>query len=306
MLSLPETASTRRHAGRPRVIHQPASSPGLRPVHRAIGYVRVSSADQVANGFGLDAQRQAITAYATAQGWELVGIEEDQGTSGTYGVGDRNRDSTPRRPGLIAVLEAIENGEADALIVRALDRIGRAPAVCADVFSRVDRARGTFASITEPALSSDLLRGLFAGMASDERRRILELTREGRLQKISQGGPVGSVPYGYRLVGSRRAARVEIHEPEAVIVRRIHALRVSGHTMQAITAILNDEGIPAPRGGIWRQSTVGKIAINTAYSGTFHWGTVRRLPDGRLSDGAELVTLPGTIPAIVTGRLALT
>jgi site-specific DNA recombinase len=259
----------------------------------------VSSADQVTNGFGLDAQRQAITAYATAQGWDLVGIQEDQGTSGTYGVADSNRDGNPRRPGLVAVLDALEAGQADSLIVRALDRIGRAPAVCADVFSRIDRARATFASITEPALSSDLLRGLFAGMASDERRRILERTREGRLQKIAQGGPVGSVPFGYRLVGSRRAARVEIHEPEAVIVRRIHALRASGHTMQAITAILNDEGIPAPRGGIWRQSTVGKIAINPAYSGTFHWGTVRRLPDGQLSDGAELVTLPDVIPAIV-------
>ena len=88
MLSVPETATTRRHAGRPRVIHQPASSPGLRPVHRAIGYVRVSSADQVSNGFGLDAQRQAITAYATAQDWEIVGIEGDQGISGTYGVAD--------------------------------------------------------------------------------------------------------------------------------------------------------------------------------------------------------------------------
>jgi len=48
----------------------------------------VSSADQVTNGFGLDAQRQAITAYATAQGWEIVSIEEDQGISGTYGVAD--------------------------------------------------------------------------------------------------------------------------------------------------------------------------------------------------------------------------
>ena len=45
---------------------------------------------------------------------------------------------------------------------------------------------------------------------------------------------------------------------------------------------------------------MGKIAINPAYLGTFHWGTVRRLPDGRLTDGAELVTLPGAIPAIVT------
>ena len=91
MISVPETATTRRPAGRPRVIHQPASSPGLRPVRRAIGYVLVSSADQVANGFGLDAQRQAITAYATVQGWEVVSIEEDQGISGTYGVADTNR-----------------------------------------------------------------------------------------------------------------------------------------------------------------------------------------------------------------------
>ena len=88
MLSDTETATARRPAGRPRVIHQPASSPGLRPVRRTIGYVRVSSADQVANGFDLDAQRQATTAYATAQGWEVVSIEEDQGISGTYGVAD--------------------------------------------------------------------------------------------------------------------------------------------------------------------------------------------------------------------------
>jgi DNA invertase Pin-like site-specific DNA recombinase len=46
----------------------------------------VSSADHVKNGFGLDTQRQAITAYA--QGCEIVGIEEDQGISGTYGVAD--------------------------------------------------------------------------------------------------------------------------------------------------------------------------------------------------------------------------
>ncbi|NCV21898.1 MAG: recombinase family protein [Chloroflexi bacterium] len=58
----------------------------MRPVRRAIGYVRVSSADHVKNGFGLDTQRQAITAYA--QGCEIVGIEEDQGISGTYGVAD--------------------------------------------------------------------------------------------------------------------------------------------------------------------------------------------------------------------------
>jgi hypothetical protein len=61
--------------------------PGTTPCS-ACHRLRPGSADQVINGFGLDAQRQAITAYATAQGWEIVGIKEDQGTSGTYGVAD--------------------------------------------------------------------------------------------------------------------------------------------------------------------------------------------------------------------------
>ena len=287
--------AARRGRGRPRVAYTPrATAQGPRDVRQAIGYVRVSTGDQADHGYGLDAQRTAIRAYIEAQGWTLVGIVEDQGVSGTYGLDDVTADGSPRRPGLATALDAVETGRADALVVKALDRIGRAPAVCATVFARLDRALGTFASITEPALSSDLLRGLYAGMASDERRRILDRTRDGRMAKIALGGPVGRVPFGYRLVGTRRAARVEIVEDQATIVRRVFALRAGGITIAAITAVLNSDAIPAPQGGTWSTATIGKMVNNPAYHGTLRW-----------REGVEIIreeVLPVIVPAATPFR----
>ena len=287
--------AARRGRGRPRVAYTPrATAQGPRDVRQAIGYVRVSTGDQADHGYGLDAQRTAIRAYIEAQGWTLVAIVEDAGVSSTYGLDDRARDGTPRRPGLAAALDAVETGLADALVVRALDRIGRAPGVCAAVFARLDQARGTFASIAEPALTSDLLRGLYAGMASDERRRILDRTRDGRMIKIAAGGHPGRVPYGYRLVGTRRAARVEIVEDQAIIVRRVFGLRDAGMTIAAITAVLNADAIPAPQGGTWSTATIGKMVNNPAYRGTLRW-----------REGVEIIregVLPVIVPAVTPFR----
>jgi site-specific DNA recombinase len=278
----------RRGRGRPRKDWAPKpQATGPRPVRRAVGYVRVSTGDQAENGYGLDAQRAAVRAYVEAQGWVLVAIFEDQGTSGTYGLDDVTADGSPRRPGLLAALAAVE-GEAEALVVKALDRIGRAPAVCAAVFARLDAHGTTFASIAEPALSSDLLRGLFAGMASDERRRILDRTRDGRMAKLAAGGVVGRVPYGYRLVGSHRTARVEIVEEQAETVRAIHRARADGHTMARIAADLNAAGIGSPTGGRWYPSGVQRVLDNPAYRGAMQW-----------REGADAVVREGVLPAIV-------
>ena len=49
---------------------------------RAIGYVRVSTDEQVDSGAGLEAQRRAIRAEVKRRGWELVDLHEDAGASG--------------------------------------------------------------------------------------------------------------------------------------------------------------------------------------------------------------------------------
>src|SRR5690242_6416178 len=82
---------------------------------RVIGYVRVSTSEQGDDGGGLDAQRQTIQAECRHRGWQLVRIEEDVASG----------KSTGKRPGLARALQAIEGGDAEALIVAKLDRLSR-------------------------------------------------------------------------------------------------------------------------------------------------------------------------------------
>jgi site-specific DNA recombinase len=45
---------------------------------KAIGYMRVSTEEQVQTGVSLDAQEEKITAYYVAKGWELIQVIRDE------------------------------------------------------------------------------------------------------------------------------------------------------------------------------------------------------------------------------------
>ena len=48
----------------------------------AVGYIRVSTEEQAAHGYGLNSQRKAVEAFAERQGSELVAMVEDPAVSG--------------------------------------------------------------------------------------------------------------------------------------------------------------------------------------------------------------------------------
>ena len=267
---------------RPRKAWKPKATAASRTVRNAVGYVRVSTSDQADHGYGLDAQRAAIEAHATARGWNVIAIHADEGVSGTLGV--------DRRPGLSAAIDDVTSGRADALIVKELSRVGRIPAACVAVFAALDRVNATFASIAEPALGSELLRGLFAGMAADERTRILERTSNGRIEKAKRGGIVGRPPYGYRITDARTEhARFIIDEAEAVTVRRIFQARREGQTFRAIASALNMDGVPSPSGrGAWSASRICQMVDQPIYIGTLRW-----------REGDREVRTANAVPAIL-------
>src|ERR671925_12270 len=74
-------------------------------------------------------------------------------------------------------------------------------------------------------------------------------TRAGRIP--------GGRCYGYDVVtdGLDRGRRV-VNEAEAQIVRRIFAEYVAGRSPLAIAGRLNREGVPGPRGRLWKHSTI--------------------------------------------------
>jgi DNA invertase Pin-like site-specific DNA recombinase len=84
---------------------------------RAIGYVRLSKAAPGAeDGYGLDAQRAAITTEVKRRGVELVSIESDNGASGKTGT---------VKPGLERALLMLATHRADTLMIAKLDRVSR-------------------------------------------------------------------------------------------------------------------------------------------------------------------------------------
>src|SRR5881397_268658 len=82
---------------------------------KVIGYVRVSTEEQAANGGGLAAQERAIRAECERREWELVELVEDAGASG----------KDLKRPGIVTALAKLTDGDASALVVAKLDRLSR-------------------------------------------------------------------------------------------------------------------------------------------------------------------------------------
>jgi hypothetical protein len=95
---------------------------------RAIGYVRVSTAEQAAEGVSLDAQRARIAAWAHANAAELTAVYTDAGLSG--GRADN-------RPGLQAALDAACTAKA-ALVVYSLSRLARSTRDAITISERLD------------------------------------------------------------------------------------------------------------------------------------------------------------------------
>ena len=82
---------------------------------QAIGYVRVSTDAQAADGVSLAAQRARIRAWAASRGCKLVAIHADEGISGKR---------ADNRPGLQAALEDACRAKG-VLVAYDLTRLGR-------------------------------------------------------------------------------------------------------------------------------------------------------------------------------------
>ena len=71
---------------------------------RLVGYLRCSTEGQI-DGFGLESQRQAITAWANANGHRIIEVVSDEAVSGTTEALERD--------GLSSAIDAIQRGRAD-------------------------------------------------------------------------------------------------------------------------------------------------------------------------------------------------
>ncbi len=206
---------------------------------QAVGYVRVSTErTQGADGNGAEAQRDRLQAAAAERGWDLELVTE-VASAGTM----------RKRPELLALLERLDRGELQALVVTKVDRLARSVADVAHLAQRAD-ANGWALVVLDLGLDTSTPAGRFvlqtmASVAELERALISQRTREG-LAVV-------------RKRGKRLGRPVQL---PAQVRERIVAERAEGATLTAIADRLTAEGVPTAQGGQrWYASTVRKVLL---------------------------------------------
>jgi len=220
--------------------------------NKAVGYIRVSTADQAAEGVSLDAQRARIEAYCLASGLQLVAVHVDAGLSGKR---------ADNRPGLQAALaEVCQCG--GVLVVYSLSRMARSTADTIAISQQLQAAGADLCSLTEKidttSAAGRVLFTLIAAFAQFERDLCSERTSAALQHKKAQGQRVGTVPFGYDLQAD--GTTLVRNEHQQTIISTIRDLRGSGHTLQQIADYLQAQGILTAKGSTkWQTKTIDRI-----------------------------------------------
>lgn len=206
-----------------------------------VGYLRVSTDEQGESGAGLEAQRAKIESECARRGWAILRFEQDILSGRSL-----------RRPGVQAALAACESGEADGIVVSALDRLSRSMLDFAGV---IERARLGGWNVVALDLGVDLstpagefMANVMAAMAQWERRIISQRTKDALTALRARGVRLG---------------RPSSTSPE--VAGRVRRLRGEGMTYRAICADLEAHSVPTSRGGKrWRPSALSAILKEAA------------------------------------------
>lgn len=184
-----------------------------------LGYSRVSTVEQAADGTtSLQEQERVIRGYAmmkAASAFDLQ-IYTDAGVSGSIPMAER-----PAGGELLSTVKRY-----DTVVASKLDRMFRNSLDALTVYTDFKK-RGIHLVLfdfgVEPVTSdSGIAKVLFhvmSAFADFDRERIYERMVEGKKAKKANGGHAGGeAPYGYRIVGERRSARLEPVAQEQAIL----------------------------------------------------------------------------------------
>ena len=213
---------------------------------KALGYIRVSTDGQADSGAGLAAQEAAIRSECERKGWDLLEIVGEDGGASS---------ATLNRTGLSEVLQRLDVGEADALIVMKFDRLSRSVIQGSQVIERA-RKRGWSLIAMDFGLDTstpagEMVAAVILSASQYERRMIGVRTRDALAALKAQGVRLGRPPV-----------------PMSDTTQRILDERATGLSFQKVADLLNAEGIRTRRGKTWSASSVRAAEMSHAGRGT--------------------------------------
>lgn len=221
--------------------------------------------------------------------------------------------ATLDRPGLNKLRDMAAAGKLEAVFVHGPERLSRKPV---DLLALVHELQANGVEVhfvtSQSGSTPDgaLARSVVAEIDRYQRTRMGEMTRRGQMAAAGDGRmltgalsqPVG---YDYDPVSKKRV----VNEGEAVVVRRIFRQFDEGASMLKIARMLNDEGVPSKRGGLWNAAAIRRVLTNSSYIGVDYYGKTRNVHDElgvrkRVAvPRVEWIEIRGCSPALVSEAL---
>lgn len=228
----------------------------------AVGYCRFSS-DNQADGFSIEAQKNAIIEFCKKEGHDLLRFYVDEAKTGT---------TTEGRTSFLEMLDDSKKKQFEVVIVHKLDRFARSR-IDSAVSKQVLKENGVkVVSVLEhldDSPESIILESVLEGMNEYYSQNLSRETKKGMRVAVAKGRVIGTIPYGYMINKDKKPVVVP---EEAKVVKSIFNQFADGIQMITITRLLNEQGITTRAGNKFTTSSIGQMLKNMFYTGDYKFG----------------------------------
>jgi DNA invertase Pin-like site-specific DNA recombinase len=203
-----------------------------------VTYLRVSTHKQQESGLGLEAQREAVTAFAASRRSEIIAeyVEVESG-----GKSDR--------PALLAALAHAKRVKATLLIAK-LDRLARSVAIVSSLME----AGVDFVAADMPEANKFVLH-IIASVAEYEREQISARTKAALAAAKARGVKLGT----YSAILAKRRIEEATSYASSVEFELKDVLASGARTLREIANGLNAQAVPTREGGMWWPSNTARL-----------------------------------------------
>ena len=224
-------------------------------------YIRVSTEDQVREGFSLPEQEKRLRSMCEYKGYEIYKVYKDAGISAKTGN---------KRPAFEELKEDIRSKKCNTIVVLKLDRLTRSVYDWENIMKFLEENNAYLDCANDDINTTNangrMVARLLTTVSQNEIERTSERTKIGLAGAIKVGNIPNKAPFGYKHVNKKLV--IDPLTKDEVI--RIFNLYYEGNSYQTIANIYNEEKVF--RKTNWCDSTILRILENEIYKGDYVHG----------------------------------
>ncbi len=222
-------------------------------------YPRVSTDDQVREGFSLDEQEKEMKKLCMYKNYQIYKVYREEGVSA----------KNMNRPKFQEMIQDLKDGKINRIIVYKLDRLTRSIQDLEVICKLIEKYHCSLDSVSEE-INTDTATGVFfirmtTILAQLEIERTSERTKFGLKGAAKNGHFCGKAPIGYRKINKE----LVIDDLESEVVKEIFDDYVNGLSVCTITKKLNNKNALSRN---WRTTTIDRMLSNYIYCGDYLYG----------------------------------